>query len=295
MSPESISFNEKVYLFKGKMFKFDIFLVNFCNLNCKWCARWCNIVKHRQIYKTDNIVKDTLCILDKHIKLDAIGLSGGEPLLHPDATELLRFIGECKLKYNIKYLSIQTNCKRLLRMPDEFFNLLRKYDIEVNYTKYPKESGINYDEVFRRLHDEKIRYINTMKRFNEADDYIKNDFLMEQLDFSKNAKKLNRKCIMCTRACPSLWQGRLYKCANLPFIDILNDNCGTNFEEVENSDYICVENVKDVNQLLYMYTTVSNFEKKYCQNYKYTWTSWSVGKNNPEDFIIPCNYESSSF
>ena len=285
MTPETVSLNEKIYLFKGKMFKFDIFLVNFCNLNCKWCSRWCNVVKHRQIYKTEDVVKDTLCILDKHIKLDAIGLSGGEPLLHPDIVELLRFIGECKLKYKIKYLSIQTNCKHLLKMSDEFFSLLRKYNIEVNYTRYPEESGINYNEAFKRLHDEQIRYVNTQKRFGESEDFIRNKFITEQLDFTKNIKNIERKCISCPRSCPSLWQGKIYKCANLPFIDTLNDFCNTDFKAVNDSDYIQVENVTDINQLFHMYSTTSSFEKT-CQYYKFTWTPWSIGKNTKDELVI---------
>lgn len=74
--------NAKINHDKFKNFSYDVFLTNYCNLRCKYCCRWCNITKHSQFYKTENVISDMLHIFE-HTGIKRCCFSGGEPLLHP--------------------------------------------------------------------------------------------------------------------------------------------------------------------------------------------------------------------
>lgn len=269
---------------------FDIFLTNYCNLNCKWCSRWCNIVKHRQIYKAEDIIRDMLSLCNK-IKIDHTGYNGGEPLLHPDIIELVKFLGDLHRCFGIKRTHILTNGKKILSMPDEFFRAVRENHVSINYTRYADASGIDYDEILKRLDDEHIEHMANSALWGLPEDFKTEYFCISRYSLSKNTDHSNDRefYLSCPRVCPSLWQGKLYKCCNLPFIDTLNDNCNTNFKAVNNSDYLKVENIKNNKQLSAWYLMPSHFCSMYCVNsdMEKNFVLWTTGKNVPEELIIP--------
>lgn len=42
----------------NKHIGFNVYLTNYCNLRCKYCCRYCNVTKHPQNYKTENVISD---------------------------------------------------------------------------------------------------------------------------------------------------------------------------------------------------------------------------------------------
>lgn len=284
-------FNYKMYMHElcRRRFTsfFDVYLVNYCNLGCKWCSRWCNIVKHHQIYESADVIKDTLCILDNWSGVSHLGYSGGEPLLHPDIVELCKFLGECKLKYHLPSSTVQTNCKKLLSMSDEFFSVLRKYNIEIVYTKYPKESGIDYDETFRRLDEEHISYRNQLITAGSRPDSYMDEFDLTKFTECKsedNKFKIN-DFLTCFQTCPCLWQGKLFKCCDLPFIYNLNDNFGTHFKLIENDDYVEVSNINKDFDFNKWKNSPSHACIHHCYKCKHGRIKWAKGKNTKEELI----------
>lgn len=268
---------------------FDIFLVNYCNLNCKWCSRWCNVVKHRQIYKTEDIIRDTLNICS-NVNTNYIGYNGGEPLLHPDIIELVKFLGELHRCFNVK-THILTNGKKILSMSDDFFKAVRENHVTISYTQYPESSGIKYDEIFKRLDDEQIKYSANSVLWGLPKGFVTETFCTAKyaLDKSTDHSHDREFYLSCPRVCPSLWQGKLYKCCNTPFIDTLNDNCNTDFEIIENDDYLKIENIKSNKQLAKWYSEPSHFCSTYCVNsdIEKHFVPWSTGTNTAEELIIP--------
>lgn len=283
---------------KGKL-SFVVYLCNHCNLNCYGCNRWCNLVKEPQFYAYDDIVCDVTKIVSKG-DCRYVGLSGGEPLLYPRIIDLIYTLGELKTKYpDLKWTSIETNCKRLLKMPPEFYQALKDTDTFILFTKYPHSSGIDYDAIIKKLDDEHIRYQNQMWML---DDDVKatRDIFKRYYIFSDpvcgdltNYQKINmiKYYKHCYNVCNSLWQGRLYKCAMAPFIDTLNQFCKTDIKlehritEDDFGDYITVDE----------YTSVAQFNKwlvkpsplcRYCQMDKTYSFGWYISKSDSAGKMI---------
>lgn len=274
----------------NKHISFNIYLTNYCNLRCKYCCRYCNITKHPQNYKTEDVISDMLHIANK-IKLFLIRYNGGEPLLHPDIVELCKFLGKYKQKFDIPHTSIYTNGKKILSMPDEFFKILRQYQIGIDYTKYPKSSGIDYNEIIKRLDDENISHCNfigdtrglpdegVVKSFGALRFYPNSTNQLSKLAYST-----------CTNVGPSLWLGKIYKCCNTPFIDTFNDVCNTDLKLTQIDDYTsstCTDciSVADVNteNLIEWVKHPSYFCSKICPKFKGKSISWQIGTNTKEE------------
>ena len=265
----------------------DVYLVNYCNWNCKWCSRWCNVVKHRQIYKTEDIIRDSLRVLDTDSNIHFFGFNGGEPLLHPDIDELLKFLVDCKKKYKLDRIHIQTNGKKLLSMSDEFFRLAREGNLKVSYTKYPKASKVDYDEVVKRLKDEHIDYYNFAGNTIglEQDSYVKY-FDVTKYRLNDHSKDNQLQCYyVCLKISLALWHGKLFKCCDLPFIETLNDTFDAGFKLVEGDDYFEVNKLDKDFDLMKWKNTPSNFCKVYCPNRELYSEEWSIGKNTKDELI----------
>jgi pyruvate-formate lyase-activating enzyme len=69
-------------------------VTDVCNLNCPGCFRKNNLEGHRAL---ENIKEDILFSL-KNTNCGRICISGGEPLMHPEILEVVRFIADQKLK-----------------------------------------------------------------------------------------------------------------------------------------------------------------------------------------------------
>ena len=69
-------------------------VTDICNLNCPGCFRKNNHDGH----KAFNEIKEDVLLSLKNTNCSRICISGGEPLMHPDITRVVRFIADLKLK-----------------------------------------------------------------------------------------------------------------------------------------------------------------------------------------------------
>src|SRR6056297_3170435 len=80
-----------------------VYLTDGCNLACRHCwiaPTFDGQGGHSSFLSVDQftaIVEEAL-----ELGLTAVKLTGGEPLLHPDFSELVRIIGEKKLQLNVE-------------------------------------------------------------------------------------------------------------------------------------------------------------------------------------------------
>lgn len=83
--------------FKGKDIPHIVIEVNqACNMSCKACY------KIRQAYtKSTRLIKDEIDLAVSQRNLDMITLAGGEPTLHPDLPEIIRYIDDKGIKTSI--------------------------------------------------------------------------------------------------------------------------------------------------------------------------------------------------
>lgn len=188
-------------------------------------------------------------------------------------------------------MRITTNGKKLASMPDEFYELARNIKLVVDITRYPESSGINYDDVIKRLKDEQITVINKAVFLeNTSLDTEVTHFCRRMLKCSKEKTQSfpdGKPFALCTHRCPSLWLGRLFKCSDLAFINTLNDNFGTDFEVVQNSDYILAKNIKSFNDITKLITAPGAFCNTYCKYSRFvSYEPWSIGKNTKDEILF---------
>ena len=70
----------------------EIHLVEHCNLNCKYCSHFSSIAK-KEFYNLNEFKKDMARLAKvTNKKIKNIQLLGGEPLLHPNINEMMKFV-----------------------------------------------------------------------------------------------------------------------------------------------------------------------------------------------------------
>ena len=142
----------------------DFRIVDHCNLNCKCCST-CSPISEERFADPDTFERD-LRRLHELVgdRVMQIHLLGGEPLLHPNTSEFARI---ARKEFPHARIDITTNGLLVKKMPESFWEDLRKYDIALKYTRYP--ISLDYDEleeyviqrgvfVFRAREKEPISY-----------------------------------------------------------------------------------------------------------------------------------------
>lgn len=140
-----------------KKLKFQIHLVEHCNLNCRGCYHFSSLAEEEYLdfkeYSRDIKQLSTLF----HGEMEEILLLGGEPLLHPDLSE---FMIETRTYFPKGTIKILSNGILLPNLSDSFWEALRTTGTELWLTKYP----ISFDyQGIERLAEEKgcqIYYFN---------------------------------------------------------------------------------------------------------------------------------------
>lgn len=273
----------------------DIFLCRHCNLRCKKCSRYCNIAKP-EFYSADDIYKDIELICSRHINIGFVSLNGGEPLLHPEITRIIYGLEELRQKYddNHFHINVFTNGKKFLNMSQEFYDALKFANVTIIYTKYPKESGIDYDKIRAKCREIGIPHFNNSYFEFNIFDMTKNNFGGNFLKTTPDCglenyrKRLLFKFLQCVNICPNIWQGKIFKCCRVPFIDSANEYWGLNYK-IEEDDFIRVENLYSLQQYFDFIFSAEPF-CRYCDN-KHMGIpyEWGTGKPELSDIIYENN------
>ena len=84
----------------------EVHLCDHCNLKCKLCSHYCNLVQS-EIFTDLKQYKKDINELAKKLNIKTIRLMGGEPLLNPDIEEFFKVFKEaliaCNVSIPIKY------------------------------------------------------------------------------------------------------------------------------------------------------------------------------------------------
>src|SRR5699024_10253256 len=98
---------------------FELHVVEHCNLRCAHC---CNVSAYLG-ERTQSVAEiEAMCrTMAAHLDVDVFKIVGGEPLLHPDITGVLRAIRGTGISRKIRLF---TNGLRLHAMDDEFWGAL---------------------------------------------------------------------------------------------------------------------------------------------------------------------------
>lgn len=189
---------------------FVVHLAEHCNLNCRGCDNFSPIAKKEflDVNEYERDCKKLSELFDG--KASTIELLGGEPLLCPNITEVMRITRECfphTEPFGNVYggIRIVTNGLLLPKMESGFWDALRKYDIGICPTKYPVPC--DYDAAEKKAKEEGAKYVY----YNPLEP-VKTLF-KHTLDLTGSQDAMH-SFLNCHRAngCIMLAHGRLFTC-----------------------------------------------------------------------------------
>lgn len=265
---------------KRKLLRFDVHLVDHCNLNCKGCDSLSPIAP-KYFLEKESFEKDCVRLAElSGGKLEDICLLGGEPLLHPEITEIMKIARKYFPKTDI---GILTNGILLLKMNDDFWNCCRKNSIKITITKYPVK--IDIAAIKEKARKASVQ-LDILYEDGERSFYYKPLNILGQ----NNIKTNFTKCWYAAR-CIHLRHGRL-SCAIVSYIDILNKfivgggggNAGK-FEVCEN-DYIDIYRAESMDEILDFLAKPLPF-CRYCDFSNISFgRKWAVSEKKLSEWIL---------
>ena len=206
----------------------EFHLADHCNLSCKYCAHYAPVAEPRYA-TTDEIIEAMRAV--QIISPRTFKILGGEPLLHPHIDEVLNCIGE-RLPEGITAL-LTTNGILLKEMSDEFWEVIKKHDITIYISVYPKK--IDYQGMISLARSKGV----TPKGIR-----------FPALRFSKVLLAEDKRYdpayaySSCRAKCMQIRDGRLYPCPYSAYIEHINRRFDTAFVHNER-DYLNLNEISD--------------------------------------------------
>lgn len=248
----------------------EIHLADHCNLNCKGCCHFSPLAKENflSIEQFEKDAKRLSKVIDK--KLKRLIFLGGEPLLNQN---ILEFFKVARKYFPDTDVQVLTNGIRLPKMSDEFWEVCRNLNIQIDITMYP--INFDYQKVLDKIHKEKVRYFI-------YDDGIVQDKQFDKYYLDENGlqdKNLNyyENCVMA-KDCAFLAEGRIYPCQIAYNIKIFNEYFDLDFKQCD-EDFIDIYKVKDENEIYEFLTQPIPF-CRYCDFSKHEKIKWEKSKKS---------------
>lgn len=255
-------------------------LTNICNLNCKGCRSFCNIVTEEKKYDLDEFTRDYKRMAELFSNIQKIRLLGGEPLLNSQLTQYVKAAREIFPKSDIR---IVTNGLLLLKLDDEKMRSLKENDCKIDISNYPITRK-NMPKIKARLKEFDLRYDLSFPM-----DYFFRNILVNPSD--DPAPAFNN-CIFTH--CHMLSQGRLSPCSYAHTIGRLNKAYGLNYPE---NDYVDIYSDITGEQIIQLLETPHEF-CKYCGKgmIPFKWKGhYPKSKADKNDWLVKDSFMNTSF
>lgn len=216
---------------KQDKLSFSCHLADHCNLNCKGCDNFSCIAPKKDA-DISVFTKDFRRIEEifGQKRISDIYLLGGEPLLNCRVVDFLKVSRSIFNNTDI-HIHLVTNGILLTKMAESFWEAIKKYNITVEYTKYP----IAYDT--DSLEKIEKKFDVSVLEFGH-DDASKKTLQFLPFDFSgKQDISYNYAHCFHANKCIQLREGKLYTCNIRAYIDIYCSKYGIHLETTP-EDYI---------------------------------------------------------
>ncbi len=190
-----------------------------CNLNCKGCAHFSNIVSRKKNTDFHSWEKDMLRLKELVDNIYTIRIMGGEPFLNP---ELGKFVAKTREIFPQSMIHVVSNGMLLHKVSKDIFQTIRANDVTIDISYYPE---VDRDKVVEILEAENLKYrVSTVS----TDEFLKYMNLKGDSDIS-------RAYACCDfKECHFLYEGKVSPCAfpllvkyfNEYFHESLDIRCG---------------------------------------------------------------------
>ncbi|RFZ80349.1 glycosyltransferase [Lacrimispora amygdalina] len=113
---------------------YETHVVDHCNLNCKACSHYCNLIKEPKMCDLEQYHKDVRKLGDLWWNVSRLRLMGGEPLLNPELPEWIKVTREV---FPAADLSVVTNGLLLGEHLAPLFEVMRNCRCVFHISAYP--------------------------------------------------------------------------------------------------------------------------------------------------------------
>lgn len=243
-------------------------IVNSCNLNCKGCTHFCNIIKEKETITKEIYEKDLKRLKEFVEEIKLFRIMGGEPLLNKDIIDIIKIT---RKYYSSSKIHLVTNGLNILKMNQLFFDILNTNSIEVHISLYKENDNIIKD-IIKKLKDNNIKY-SLDYNFGYFKKFILNN---------KSSESGYKLCQMKT--CHNLYNGYLNVCAIANYIDRLNKRFNTDYPITSINIHDKNMNVSKIDKILNNPSKMCNYCTCYGIPYKRTIANYKTAKI--EDYVI---------
>lgn len=239
-----------------------------CNLDCIACSSFSPLVEESTHVSLEYIKVDfekIYKLTQNGNKITMLVLMGGEPLLHPQLNQIIQHFCDLGIR-----LRIVTNGLLIPKMNKEFFDLVKKYRINIKISIY---KTIKYEKIFKILDKNGIRYGFYDQKGRFGHQYLSNE------------KKEISYCWYRDNVY-ILKNNKIYTCSETAFFDKFD----LYFKDKHNiktsrKDYIDLNNVDSLEELKKL--RLKNIPElcSYCYGSEKKWTDWSLSKKSIDEWL----------
>jgi len=148
-------FFKKMLRKKPTLYYMELSVADHCNLNCKGCAFFSNIVNEESFYDLDQFKSDINRLTSLFGNIRTLTLLGGEPLLNKN---LPQFIYESRKAFPRSRIRVVTNGLLCKNVSDELIDAFVKNDTILHITQYKPLVG-SIDSLKQMLESKGVRYL----------------------------------------------------------------------------------------------------------------------------------------
>lgn len=249
----------KSYIFgsfrKSLAFEYEIPLTSHCNLNCQMCTVFSPIAEKSFLSMTSffrDIVRMKELMGTSGVWFRMVG---GEPLLHPQITEMMLL---ARKELPCSLISITTNGLLAKKMPAEFYAVAREANIVILNSPYPPVDADGTIAHFRALG---INAFRTVKTFHSRK-------LALDLEGKQDARANFGRC---GYRCNFILEGRLSRCFYPLVIGHFNKRFGRELRTTP-KDFIDIHNHSSAEIREFLQTPIEFC--RYCKNEHMEYFPW---------------------
>lgn len=147
----SVKFFKKV---KPKLKFMEVLVSNYCNLNCRCCSHFSNIVTEKKLLSVDEFETYLVQLRKKVREIATFQLLGGEPLLHPQLDE---FVSLTRRYFPGSHIDVVTNGLLLQKISQKLIDAMVLSNAIFFISQYDPTRE-NLAEIIRFLENRQINY-----------------------------------------------------------------------------------------------------------------------------------------
>lgn len=182
---------------------FTLAITEFCSLKCKYCGEFTPYIPHPEHLDMELCIRPIQRITKILERIQTITIIGGEPLLHPQLTEICRKLLKIS---NVGVFSVVSN--GTIMPSEELLELIAasKNRLVLNISDYGK-----YNTKIDSIRKKAKEYGINIEKVRENGLWDKGHIPEKRGRSREDNRNLYATCIS-TDVCPFMFRGRLYKC-----------------------------------------------------------------------------------